>query len=160
MKLSPSLLNHFAVLFMKLCIVIGVLTFALLSFGCSDQTHLPDEPKPILAPSLELILPNTIWNERLGGPEISFATQFRDNSPADPTRTVCTLDIGGGETLWECAGAWSLEGDTVISVFKVNHGGQVYDLIRFEVKGYNYDTIHIKPILPGGSGTDRVLVRG
>lgn len=159
MKLSPSLLNHFAVLFMKLCIVIGVLTFALLSFGCSDQNHPLGDPKPILNRTLIDILPNQTWNERLGGPEISFATQFRDNAPLNTEHTVWTLDLGAGETEWNTNGeSWALEGDTILNVFKTNPGGSVYDLVRFEVKGYNYDTVWIKPTWQGG--TDRVLVRG
>jgi hypothetical protein len=54
---SYSLFDHIATLFIRFCVIAGVLLFALLTFGaCSEGNHPVGEPQPIVTPALGEII--------------------------------------------------------------------------------------------------------
>jgi hypothetical protein len=157
---SYSLFDHIATLFIRFCVIAGVLLFALLSFGaCSEGNHPVGEPEPIVSPGLELILPNTIWESKNGQPDPVYRIQFRDNRPIDSLQVVCFQDTGAGDSLFHCdTRRWSLFEKQIIQ-YTVDLTGHPMDSIIWRVDDFSFDFIQITPILSYGEGTPQRLDR-
>lgn len=135
-----------------------LLFLSLLFASCSEDTHIPDPPEPIVSPGIEYILPNTVWQDRQGEAEPVYLIQFRQD-PMPTPQEVCTMDVGAGEEHFSCGRHWELVNNIVIRQFSIDSTGAPYDVEDWRIDQYDENNLYVTTLHATGEGTPKHLER-